>query len=75
MARRRNTAPFRTKSGKYGTLYRYQVRYQDVTDSDIGGTWAAWAYDVDHALDLFYSAPDADGWETVGTPKRARVRV
>ena len=65
-------APFLTKPGKHGTLYRYAVRYRCAADRDASFVWRTWAYDAEHAVDLFHRGPDADGWRVVGTPRRVR---
>ena len=55
-----------TKPGKYGTLYRFELTYRDSCDEFNTGIQSVWAYDVEHAIEKFYDAPDADcGWELV----------
>jgi hypothetical protein len=50
----------KTKPGKYGTLYRYAIRYGDPGEEI--GTWHTWAYSPEHALDNFYCTGDDDGF-------------
>lgn len=54
------------KPGKHGTLYRYEITYQDENPDpgDPTFTWRTWAYDVAHAMDRFYDGPD-EGWVAV----------
>ena len=52
-----------TRPGKFGTLYLYELTYTDTSDSGMGElTCRLWAYNLEHAEDKFYGAPDADGW-------------
>ena len=49
-----------SKPGRYGTLHRYAVRYGDLDEygkpgCEIG-VWHTWAYDLDGAIDNFYSS-------------------
>lgn len=55
----------RTKPGKYGTLYLYEIEYTDDTDPSGFGTDHVryWAYDPEHAIDKWYNSADGDcGW-------------
>lgn len=57
-----------TKTGKHGTLYRYEITYRDYTTyNEIGydATQRVWAYNIEHAEEKFYDAIDADGWRAV----------
>jgi len=61
-----------TKKGKHGTLYLYAVTYTDKSDFAIGQlVQRVYAYSPEHALEIFYGAVDADGWEAISV---ARVR-
>lgn len=52
-----------TKPGAHGTLYLYSITYTDTCDDAIGElTQRTWAYNIDHAVERFYGAVDADGW-------------
>lgn len=56
-----------TKPGKYGTLFLYEIAYTDRPERDDGqpyysGTQRTWAYSIEHAVEKFYNAEDADGW-------------
>lgn len=66
----------RTKAGAHGALYRYAIRYDDGPDSGfLPDTWRCWAYDAEHALDLWHDSPDADtGWRILARPVREVVR-
>lgn len=55
-----------TKPGKHGPLYLYEVTYTDPSDDGIGQlTQRIWAYNLEHAEEKFYEAPDAEGWRIV----------
>ena len=55
-----------TKPGQHGTLYLYEITYTDPSDDCIGELkQRMWAYNIEHALDRFYSAIDADGWKAL----------
>lgn len=66
---------FRTKPGKYGTLYRFAITYRnDPPDpSELDQTWKCWAYSAEHAEELFYDSED-DGWKIVAGPTKVRDR-
>lgn len=55
-----------TRQAQYGTQYLYEVTYTDPSDECIGEqTQRLWAYNIEHALDRFYGAIDADGWKAL----------
>lgn len=54
-----------SKPGAHGTLFRFEIAYCDDGDRHNGGTVRCWAYDAEHAEDVFYESPDADGWEVL----------
>jgi hypothetical protein len=60
--------PFATKPGLHGPLYRHEIVYAGVHDYPDGTyeqhTCRLWAYDRQHAEEIFYSGPD-EGWEIV----------
>lgn len=66
------TKPFRTKKGKYGTLYLYSMTYQDKADRYNTGVYRTWAYGTEHAEENFLAGPDSDGWKITSRPKRVR---
>jgi hypothetical protein len=51
------TAKALTKKGPHGTLYRYCIAYDDDGHYPIG-SWHAWAYSMEHALELFDDGDD-----------------
>lgn len=55
-------------------MYRYRVKYRDISDASCRGVWFCWAYDVQHALDQFYSGPDAGGRTHTDEPSRVREK-
>jgi len=68
------TSQYLTKPGKHGTLYRYSAEYIDPCDPGfLPSQWSCWAYDVDHAIDLFDDTSADDGFTLKSTPKRVRV--
>jgi hypothetical protein len=60
-----------TKPGEHGTLYLYEIKYTDPSDSDCMGTMSqrVFAYNTEHALDKFYNSVDADGWKALSTSR------
>ena len=69
---------FRSKPGKFGTLYLYEVRFRDRTDPDNPfDRGRYWAYDADHAVDRFYESLIADDGEffTVLSVSRVKERA
>lgn len=63
MARR--TKRYAKKPGRYGTLYRYRIRYRDDDPGCPDFTHCVWAYSREHAEELFCCAPDGDGWRII----------
>jgi hypothetical protein len=53
-----------TKPGMHGPLFRYAIEYRDAYDPCCPiFTQHTWAYNLEHAEDRFFDAPDAEGWE------------
>jgi len=69
------TTRYQTKPGKHGTLTRYRVRYHDEDEPGQRGVDHVWAYDEEHARELF----DEDSWDqnfdTLRIDSIERVRV
>jgi hypothetical protein len=52
----------RTKPGKYGTLYLYELEYTDGGDRGMGVLHSrVWRYSLEHVQDAFYEGSDG-GW-------------
>jgi hypothetical protein len=61
---------YQKKAGKYGTLYRFKVRYKDPYDPAFGvADWYTWAYDATHAEERFYETGEDEGWKVVSVDK------
>ena len=62
-------AKFESKPGKYGTLYRFLVKYTDKGDFACPTfEWFTWAYDANHAEERFLDSDD-EGWRILDVSK------
>ena len=67
-------ARYRTKVGKYGTLYRYRIGFRDPDPTCEVFYVRYWAYDRDHAIERFYEGPEGDAWSEAEIVSVERVR-
>ena len=67
-------AQYKSKPGKYGTLYLWSVPYNDVpgADGERVGNWRTWAYNEEHAWDSWNESNEELGFAAAG--KFVRVR-
>lgn len=73
--RRRIPLPFRTKAGRYGTMYRYRIDCHLAGEGPLEqDRMFVWAYDSEHAEMLFFDSPDAHAWVLDGVSPRLRER-
>lgn len=66
-------APFRTKIGEHGTLYRFAVPYSG--GEGHSAEWQCWAYDAEHARDKFEESDEGEGWKVTCEPRKLREGV
>jgi len=75
MTTTRSRPRYRTKAGEHGTLYLYRVPYRCSADHHHTGADRYWAYDAEHAADLFHCGDGPVlGFEINGEPTRVRDR-
>jgi hypothetical protein len=66
-AKRKSAEKYRSKPGEHGTLYLYNIRYDDanVTNSGRPPMWSQlWGYNEEHVRDRFFDGDDS--WQILG---------